>query len=67
MSIQPTLVCLLSSLYTFDIRNLSLPLKIHKDHTSAVIDVDYSPTGKEFASASYDKTVRIYETRRVIC
>lgn len=53
------------SLYTFDMRNLNLPLNIHQDHVSAVIDVDYSPTGKEFVSASYDKTVRIYEANKV--
>jgi len=32
------------------------------DHVDAVIDVDYSPTGKEFVSGSYDKTIRIFET-----
>lgn len=42
-------------------RSLNFPLNIHKDHISAVIDVDYSPTGKEIASASYDKTLRIFE------
>lgn len=34
------------------------------DHTSAVIDVDYSPTGREFVSGSYDKTVRIFQSDR---
>lgn len=48
------------SLYTFDTRQLKNPLKIHFDHVSAVTDVDYSPTGKEFVSGSYDKTIRIY-------
>lgn len=48
------------SLYTFDTRHLKNPLKIHFDHVSAVTDVDYSPTGKEFVSGSYDKTIRIY-------
>ena len=38
---------------------------MHKDHVSAVIDVDYSPTGKEFVSAGYDKTIRIYEVDKV--
>ncbi|KAI1305206.1 DDB1- and CUL4-associated factor 13 [Halotydeus destructor] len=47
-------------LYTFDMRKLSVPIQIHKDHVSAVIDVDYSPTGKEFVSGSYDKTLRIF-------
>lgn len=33
---------------------------VHMDHVSAVLDVDYSPTGKEFVSASFDKTIRIF-------
>uniref|UniRef100_T1KHJ5 Sof1-like protein domain-containing protein n=2 Tax=Tetranychus urticae TaxID=32264 RepID=T1KHJ5_TETUR len=49
------------NLYTFDMRNLSEPLKAHLDHIGAVIDVDYSPTGKEFVSGSYDKTLRIFK------
>ncbi|GFS84587.1 DDB1- and CUL4-associated factor 13 [Nephila pilipes] len=48
------------NLYSFDMRRLNLPLQIHKDHVSAVTDVDYSPTGKEFVAGSYDKTVRIF-------
>lgn len=48
-------------MYTFDTRTLKHPLKIHKNHVSAVTDIDYSPTGKEFVSAGYDKTIRIYE------
>jgi len=49
------------NLYTFDMRKLDFPLNVHKDHISAVLDLDYSPTGKEIVSASYDKTVRIFE------
>ncbi|XP_077287370.1 DDB1- and CUL4-associated factor 13 [Arctopsyche grandis] len=49
------------NLYTFDARQLKHPLNVHKDHVSAVIDVDYSPTGIQFVSASYDKTIRIFE------
>lgn len=52
------------SLYTFDSRRLKYPVKIHRDHISAVTDVDYSPTGKEFVSGSYDKTIRIYEAHK---
>ncbi|KAI8118820.1 hypothetical protein FF38_11004 [Lucilia cuprina] len=52
------------NLYTFDTRQLSNPLKIHFDHVSAVTDVDYSPTGKEFVSGSYDKTLRIYNVHQ---
>uniref|UniRef100_A0A2R5L3U4 Putative sof1-like rrna processing protein n=1 Tax=Ornithodoros turicata TaxID=34597 RepID=A0A2R5L3U4_9ACAR len=50
------------NLYTFDLRNLSSAVGMHVDHVSAVIDVDYSPTGKELVSGSYDKTVRIFST-----
>ena len=28
----------------------------------AVLDVDYSPTGREFVSGSFDKTLRIFKT-----
>ena len=49
-----------SNLYTFDMRQLSVPLYMHVDHINAVLDVDYSPTGKEFVTGSFDKTVRIY-------
>ena len=33
---------------------------IHKDHVSAILDIDFAPTGKEFATASFDKTMRIF-------
>lgn len=49
------------NLYTFDTRKLKHPLNIHKDHVSAVTYVDYSPTGKEIVSGSYDKSIRIFE------
>jgi WD repeat and SOF domain-containing protein 1 len=46
-------------------RNLEGPLNLHKDHTQAVIDVAYSPTGQEFVSGSYDRSVRIFEVQSV--
>lgn len=49
-------------LHTYDMRNLSKPLRLHKDHTAAVIALDYSPTGQEIVSGSYDKTLRIFST-----
>lgn len=49
------------NLYTFDVRRLKEPVAIHMDHTSAVIDVDYAPTGREFVAGSYDKTIRIFQ------
>ena len=49
--------------YTFDMRKLKYSLAVSKGHVSAVMDIDYSPTGQEFVTASYDKTVRIFESR----
>ncbi|GJQ09274.1 hypothetical protein GpartN1_g1065.t1 [Galdieria partita] len=49
-----------SNLYTFDLRYMKHALKVHFDHVSAVMSVDYSPTGKEFVSGSYDRTIRIF-------
>lgn len=34
------------------------------DHVGAVTSIDYSPTGKEFVSGSYDKSIRIYEAHK---
>ena len=50
-----------SNLYSFDMRRLDRPLNVHMDHVMAVLGVDYSPTGKEFVSGSFDKTVRIFK------
>ena len=50
-----------NNLYSFDMRRLDIASCVHKDFTSAVMDVDYSPTGREFAAASYDRSVRIFE------
>lgn len=49
--------------YTFDMRNLKSALCISKGHVSAVLALDYSPTGQEFATSSYDKTIRIFNSR----
>ncbi len=49
-----------SHLYTFDMRRLEAALCVHKGHAGAVMDVHYSPTGKEFVSGGYDKTVRLW-------
>ena len=49
-----------SNCYTFDMRNLDKIRMIHKDHILAVLDIDYSPTGKEFVTGSFDRTVRIF-------
>ncbi|XP_066546574.1 DDB1- and CUL4-associated factor 13 [Amia ocellicauda] len=52
------------NLYTFDMRRLDSPVIVHMDHVSAVLDVDYSPTGKEFVSASFDKCIRIFPANK---
>mmetsp|Transcript_12581 Transcript_12581/g.29462 ORF Transcript_12581/g.29462 Transcript_12581/m.29462 type:complete len:461 (+) Transcript_12581:159-1541(+) len=49
--------------YTFDMRNLSQPSHIYKGHTNAVISVNWAPTGREFVTGSYDRTIRIFNLR----
>jgi WD40 repeat protein len=36
---------------------------VHCDHSMAVMDLSFSPSGREFATASYDRTVRVFEAR----
>jgi len=60
----PTTILLASedfNLYTFDIRNLKTPSQIYKGHVAAVMSCDWSPTGTEFVSGSWDRTVRIWK------
>lgn len=44
-------------------RKLDRALMVHKGHVSAVMDISYSPTGREFVTGSYDRTVRIFNVR----
>ncbi|CAL4137791.1 unnamed protein product, partial [Meganyctiphanes norvegica] len=51
------------NLYSFDIRRMdknNRVINMHSGHTAAVMDLDYSPTGKEFCAGSYDKSIRIF-------
>jgi DDB1- and CUL4-associated factor 13 len=60
----PTSVLLASedhNLYTFDIRRLATPTQIYKAHVSAVTSCDWSPTGTEFVSGGWDRTLRIWQ------
>eukprot|EP01133_Synstelium_polycarpum_P011428 gene11428-13323_t len=50
------------NVYQYDCRYLNKAVSVHRDHVGSVLDVDYSPTGKEFVTGSYDKSVRIFET-----
>ncbi|AAS50209.1 AAL157Cp [Eremothecium gossypii ATCC 10895] len=49
--------------YYYDMRNMSRALHVFKDHVSAVMDVDFSPTGEEIVTGSYDKTIRIFNLK----
>jgi WD repeat and SOF domain-containing protein 1 len=55
-----TAACEDSCAYTFDMRRLERALGVHKGHAGAVMDVHYAPTGREFVTGSYDKSVRIW-------
>ncbi|CCX13661.1 WD40-repeat-containing domain protein [Pyronema domesticum] len=51
------------NVYIFDMRKMNRALNVLKDHVAAVMDVDYSPTGEELVTGSYDRTVRIFKAR----
>jgi len=53
-----------SNAYTFDMRRLDSPVNVHIDHVGAVLDISYSPTGQEFVTGSFDKTIRIFPRDR---
>lgn len=60
----PTTILLASedhNLYTFDIRHLTSPNCIYKAHVAAVMSCDWSPTGLEFVSGGWDRSVRIWK------
>ena len=49
-----------SKCYTFDMRKPDHAKLIHKDHVSAILDIDFAPTGREFVTSSFDKSIRIF-------
>ena len=53
------------NLHTCDTRALATPVTMHMDHVSVVLGVDYSPTGKEFVSAHFDKPIQIFHVDKV--
>ncbi len=52
------------NIYIFDMRRLDRSLNVLKDHVAAVMDIDFSPTGEELVSASYDRTIRLWNRDR---
>ncbi|EFQ98240.1 SOF1 [Nannizzia gypsea CBS 118893] len=52
------------NIYIFDMRKMDRALNVLKDHVAAVMDVEFSPTGEELVSASYDRTIRLWNRER---
>lgn len=52
------------NIYIFDMRKVDRALNVLKDHVAAVMDVEFSPTGEELVSASYDRTIRLWNRDR---
>ncbi len=50
--------------YVFDMRYLDKAVNVLRGHVGAVLDVDFAPTGQEIVTASYDKTIRIFDVRK---
>lgn len=51
------------NVYLYDMRKLNRSLNVYKDHVAAVMDVDFSPTGEDLVTGSYDRTIRLFKTR----
>jgi DDB1- and CUL4-associated factor 13 len=52
------------NIYIFDMRNMNRSLNVLRDHVAAVMDVHFSPTGTELVTASYDRTIRLWNRDR---
>lgn len=52
------------NVYIFDMRKMDRALNVLRDHVAAVMDVEFSPTGEELVTASYDRTVRLWNRAR---
>ncbi|KAF4123699.1 DDB1- and CUL4-associated factor 13 [Geosmithia morbida] len=50
--------------YLFDTRRMDRALNVYKDHVAAVMDVEFSPTGEGLVTASWDRTVRLWDRNR---
>jgi WD repeat and SOF domain-containing protein 1 len=45
-------------------RKLDIAAVVHEDHVQAVMALDYAPTGREFVTGSYDRTVRVFDANQ---
>jgi WD repeat and SOF domain-containing protein 1 len=50
-----------SNIYTFDLRNLKKPTKIHSGHLMSVLCLDRNHSDQIIASGSEDNTIRIFD------
>lgn len=50
--------------YVFDMRYLDKAVNVFRGHVGAILDIDYSPTGQEVVTASYDKSMRIFDVKQ---
>jgi WD repeat and SOF domain-containing protein 1 len=49
------------NVYIFDMRNMKRALNVLKGHVAAVMSVEFSPTGEELISGSYDRSIRLWD------
>jgi len=50
--------------YSFDMRKLNQPTMIFKGHVGTILTISWSPTGTEFVTGGYDKSIRIFPHRK---
>lgn len=46
--------------YSFDLRRMDRARLIHKGHIGAVTDLDFASSGRQFATSSFDRTLRLF-------
>jgi WD repeat and SOF domain-containing protein 1 len=50
--------------YIFDMRNMQRALQVLKGHVAAVMSVEFSPTGEELVTGSYDRSIRLWDRQK---
>lgn len=50
--------------YLWDMRQMDHAANVYQDHVSAVMCIDFAPTGREVVTGSYDRTIRIYRSHQ---